>query len=591
MLWPDFYQLGERLRDYALVASAIQSPIAALEPWMAGTSLNYYFYWYRLGHFFHALFGYPAWQVYHVLVAFTFSIFITCTCLLLRRVVNFSWRTALAATGGVCLGSNIEGMRHFFSGDTNWWGPSRVIPGTINEFPAWSFLLGDAHPHYLNLSLLPFLVLLSRNIGIGRRPGLQTAAISFVFLIFSSLWFFNANAWEVPVWGMLCILFGALIAGKIYCDNYPSLAPNWSDIKLFRQPQTLVPILTLLLLSVSLYFSSRNILPGEMPLRLVTPEIGRSAVATLMLHWGLPLFLLAVATTLARKDIGWMAICLLLLIPALAAKHAIYFLIALLALNLIRLRLEFKDHCQSNQSNNAFLLEALGLLALFLIVFPEIFFFDDSYGGDVERMNTVFKAYSAAWLPLHIFAFWRTSTWLTPWFKEFDEIPVNPLLLVVCIISAGFFFKTVHLRKSSSTEVSPLGQGLSEIEKRFAGSSGTIQILAKSKSGVVLEAQGPAYDFTTHVATLSGKPAYLGWANHVNLLSRDYAEVTRRTQMTDQIFRESNCDNKRATARSEGIGYIVFGPLERAAYPEASADHFACMKQLIKQRDYLVFVP
>lgn len=591
MLWPDFYQLGERLRDYALVASAVHSPIYAQEPWMAGTSLNYYFYWYRLGAAFHGLFGYPAWQVYHVLVAFTYSVFITCTFLLLRRVANFSWRTALAGTVIICVGSNIEGVRHFFSGDNNWWGPSRVIPGTINEFPAWSFLLGDAHPHYLNLSLLPFLALLSRSLRLNERPGFEAIAISFVFLTFTSLWFFNANAWEVPVWGILCALFGSLFTLKICCGERSSLLPKYSEATHLKQAKVIVPLLGLLVLSLSLYFSSRNILPGDMPLRLVTPEIGRSAVATMLLHWGMPLFLLAVATILARKDIGWLAVCLLVLIPTLAATHVIYFLVALFILNLIRLRLEFSEHCKHARSTDVLLLEALGLLALFLIIFPEILFFDDSYGGDVERMNTVFKAYSAAWLPLHIFAFWRTSYWLTPWINDFDEVPVTPLLLVVCIISSGFFFKTIHLRKSSSTEVSPIGQGLSEIEKRFPGSSGTIQILAKSKSGVVLEAQGPAYDFTTHIATLSGKPAYLGWANHVNLLSRDYDEVTRRTQMTDQIFRESNCENKRSAARSEGISYIIFGPLERAAYPEASADHFTCMKQLIKQRDYLVFVP
>jgi len=34
------------------------------------------------------------------------------------------------------------------------WDPTRVIPGTINEFPYFSFLFGDLHPHFL---ALPFL--------------------------------------------------------------------------------------------------------------------------------------------------------------------------------------------------------------------------------------------------------------------------------------------------------------------------------------------------------------------------------------------------------------------------------------------------
>src|SRR6185312_13766846 len=33
--------------------------------------------------------------------------------------------------------------------DYNWWSPSRVIAGTANEFPFFSFLLGDLHAHVM----------------------------------------------------------------------------------------------------------------------------------------------------------------------------------------------------------------------------------------------------------------------------------------------------------------------------------------------------------------------------------------------------------------------------------------------------------
>ena len=51
---------------------------------------------------------------------------------------------------------NLAGVREWIAaadppGDYDWFEPSRVIPGTINEFPWFSFLLGDLHAHVLAL--------------------------------------------------------------------------------------------------------------------------------------------------------------------------------------------------------------------------------------------------------------------------------------------------------------------------------------------------------------------------------------------------------------------------------------------------------
>jgi uncharacterized membrane protein len=54
----------------------------------------------------------------------------------------------------------LSGLREVFNGATvavyNYWDPTRVIPATINEFPYFSFLFADLHPHMIGL---PFTVL------------------------------------------------------------------------------------------------------------------------------------------------------------------------------------------------------------------------------------------------------------------------------------------------------------------------------------------------------------------------------------------------------------------------------------------------
>ena len=67
----------------------------------------------------------------------------------------------LVAAALVAILGNLAGVRTWLRAedpprDYAWFDPSRVIPDTINEFPSFSFLLGDLHAHVL---ALPFTVL------------------------------------------------------------------------------------------------------------------------------------------------------------------------------------------------------------------------------------------------------------------------------------------------------------------------------------------------------------------------------------------------------------------------------------------------
>ncbi len=161
--WPDFFPNGERLRDYALVTALIREPITAAEPWMSGYQINYYLYWYRFASFLSSTLILDAWDTYHQLISFALAFYVAAVASSLRLAFGMSPLVSAVISIFIGFGSNIAGFINGITGDSNWWGPSRVIAGAINEFPAWSFLLGDAHPHYLNLGLFPWAINLFRH--------------------------------------------------------------------------------------------------------------------------------------------------------------------------------------------------------------------------------------------------------------------------------------------------------------------------------------------------------------------------------------------------------------------------------------------
>ena len=48
----------------------------------------------------------------------------------------------------------------------NYWDPTRVIPYTINEFPFFSFLFADLHPHMINIPFALLFVALLLNLAL-----------------------------------------------------------------------------------------------------------------------------------------------------------------------------------------------------------------------------------------------------------------------------------------------------------------------------------------------------------------------------------------------------------------------------------------
>ena len=141
------------------------------DPWMSGEELNYYY----LGHLAMAIVikvvGTAPDEGYNL----AFALLAALSATAVFTFAGTLWAAARPRLTGVRGGpvlvgvtavvvcivlGNLAGAREWLDaadppGDYDWFAPSRVIEGTINEFPWFSFLLGDLHAHVL---ALPFTV-------------------------------------------------------------------------------------------------------------------------------------------------------------------------------------------------------------------------------------------------------------------------------------------------------------------------------------------------------------------------------------------------------------------------------------------------
>jgi YYY domain-containing protein len=585
--WDQFFPMGERLRDYALLSSAIRSPINLTDPWLHGYGLNYYAYWYRFGHFLSSILGIGAAETYNQLQSLTYALFLTTIYRISTRFLGWSALSAVFSALLIGFGSNVEGIFSILQKSDNWWGPSRVIPGAIHEFPVWSFLLGDLHPHFLNLVGIPALLLLllhivsSKTVSENLVSKLMTGVL---FLVCGALFTYNANAWEVPIWGLLV---GGLMLSWLISDREQLISLKAPFLQVIKFRGLWLGVAVSALLSYSLWYSSRNILPNPFPISWVEAPILRTTFLEFMRHWGIPVILILSACATIPNQIVVILSFASIAIGTLYTATALPLLFVILFLLIGRLLATLWDK-KTKLNLGERLLSICAIVAITLCLIPEFIFLNDPYGGENERMNTIFKIYSSSWVLFQLGALYvfRESV-----FKKlpFSQTLKNSSYAIVLIICGAFFFHTVTLRATKTQSSTAAYGSLASAEDNFPGSASTIQFLRAQPGTVVLEAQGNAYDWTSFVSTLSDKDAYLGWANHVNLLIREYGEITRREKITSQFYGNASCQERRQILEQEKIDFAIVGVLEEKKYPEVRTQDFGCLKEVYKRERYKVF--
>jgi YYY domain-containing protein len=626
----------EKPMDMALLHGIQRSEVFPPEdPWMSGHAISYYYFGYLLIAMVAKLSSVPASIAYNLGVALVFALLLAGSFSLVYNLVTAlqpRWGTVrrllgallgpllVGLMGNLVIGFELLAARGF--GDESfwsavgikglqaaaeptgwlptshwwWWRASRVIPNTppdgINEFPYFSFLLGDLHPHFIVLPWTLLVVAISMSVALrrGAPPGkadrwlwLLAPALALGFLIVGNSWDFPSYAalfWLssllafLPLpWGRGAVLAtlrsrapGLLAVTACALLLYlPFMVGFGSQVRGIGIPADRTPLISMLIIFGPFLFVVLAFLLWRWRL-----SGNRSGPALTGIRWT---GLLLLVTAWWLGSLALIAGVVLLALAALAALlgHPSGQAESEVALSDRSGHAAVSGPLEAQAGARVFLL-LLAALGLLLLLAPELVFVVDSFG---TRMNTVFKLHYQAWVLLGL-----ASAASLAWMLGALRVPAARVLLALgatLIIGTGLLYplaatpsKTQGLRPSLTLDGAAFYQSLRPDD--FAA----ITWLSRQAVGrpVVLEATGGQYSEYARVSVFSGLPTVLGWAGHEMQWRGSGEEPRRRTRDIDAIYQTGSESELVALLGQYQVRYVFVGSLEIERYGLAVRDRF-----------------
>lgn len=668
----------EQPMDFMYLNATLTSPeYPPHDPWLAGEQASYYYFGYLQSGVLTAVSGVPPSVGYNLSLAYTFAATASAAAslafALARWMTGAQGRPWAMAAGAAAVGLllfvgslsavfewsaahghtnralfeafGVEWMipcepgqvEDCYTGQLNprttswypsefwfWWRGSRIIPGTITEFPFFSFLLGDLHPHVMSLPL----VLLALGVAmatwrgrgaLGWRRHLDDPYTGLALAIIIGALAFQ-NAWDV-------ITFTAVLALAVFARNLRSMpavpaalagagylgpvalagavgyAPWWLTFS--SQAEGIYayvgegtrpahaflqfgPLLAAGLLA-ALFASRRGGLPG----------LARVSLAT---AW-LPLvpFIAWLALAAARGDLatglddrgagGWVTLVL---------YGAAVWLLATVAISMARSR------------NAAAPVAAFAVTGVLLLYGSELFLIRDVFFGSVPRLNTVFKLSYQAWVLLSLAGAVGIVAGLRA--AILFRRPMAFLALPAAwLAAAGLVYPLLAaFNRTEGFRLPTTIDGLAAVARNDPNDYAlTLWITQHTAPGdVVFEAtgrrwQGSAgqqpvianasvdYSEAGRIAARTGRQTPIGWYFHEIQWRGDTpanrAEFTRRQDLVDSAYLSGDPEVVLAAMNEFRARYLVVGRVEMASYPGLLPDFSTFLDVAFEAGSYRVY--
>jgi len=478
-------------------------------------------------------------------------------------------------------------------GAFDWWALSRVIPNSpvVTEFPAWSLLFGDLHPHVIGLPLVLTVITLAlawyrslvsaatwvSPVALGATTGLMCGLMQ------------ATNTWDLPLAVGLVVLVVVVAVATGAPKRRCAMAATTS-------------------IAVAVVgwapYAWRSVVTdaGIEPESLTTPFVGWLGhfglfIAATLVMAGLMLTESKAIRSRTALVAGLVAVAL---VGAAVASPPRAVLLSGLGLAAIAFgtawvvghRADRPDGAPKASMTLTFLALGLGWSMIAAIELVSVV-------NDFDRQNTVFKGWYQAWTLMGVGSAAGLVTLAAGARRHRRTSPatasgraaiatIGAIAVVSLLATTAFVRLAVPGRLED--RVSPSGLSLDAlafleaddiVPNRDArldpGNDRTlVRWLQTNVPGrpTIAEAPGPDYGWNGRISAISGLPSVIGWPYHQSQQRRDQeAEIRQRTVDMASIYESGDPTLIESVLQQYDVGYVVFGSAEQAmATPSSRRD-------------------
>ena len=470
----------------------------------------------------------------------------------------------------------------------------KTIDYTINEFPLFSLVLGDLHPHVIALPVALLAVAAGcailfapSGLIVDRRPE-SVARLLIIAGIVGSL--FTINSWDFPTyllvvsvclavkayiadpspswWKMPLASVVALGAGSVvlfvpFYLHFRTLSHGIGTVTTPTDPYEFLQVLGFPVLVCVLLVGTLNLLlrPAEEveEAEETEMEVGRreGLAASLTKGGEAGSSTLALALTLAG----------VVLLGGVLHRWALLLLLAFgLWAAMILIRVINTEQPNLSDATSFVLI----CVAALLLVITELYYVRDSFDGSgLYRMNTVFKFYYHAWVLLGLagaYGVYRAWHVLGKYFGRWYA------WAAMAIVAAGALGAGIATRYVASYAVAPSSTGSLDgmvwLKQSQPSDYAAIQWMRSNVKGnpVQLEAEGPDYLVQGpygRVSAFTGLPTVMGWAGHEVQWRPGNSEVGARQHDVCTLFATADPRITKRLLHRYDVRYVFVGTQER----------------------------